>query len=570
MRKLLRGFLVLLLCITFFSCKNEPTGQKAEGMDETPEISAMSAREWAPEDTRSMTGITSQRGLLVKTDRDTEGLVLFEPPQSTESYLIDKEGRVVHIWQGQLNSMNSYLLPNGHLIRLERDEDFPTFAAGGQAGRIREYDWDGNLVWDFELANEKELLHHDIEIMPNGNILAISYHTLTPKEAIALGRDPKYIPKAGIWADKIIEIEPVKPEGGKIVWQWHMKDHFVQEFDPDKANYGVVAANPRKIDFNIHGGEEQSDKPKKSEAERQAELDKMKELGNETSNATLDNEGSDITHTNAISYNEALDQIVISVPELCEVFIIDHSTTSEEARGNTGGRWGHGGDLLYRWGNPANYGKGGKEDQILHFQHDVKWIREGYPGAGNLMVYNNDIPDPKADYDTPFKYFDSVSPPDFAIPVGKAGNHSAVHQWKAPTDPAGHYLLDSNGRFGPENPDETYKAPDVYSFYSAFISGAQRLENGNTLITQGMQGRLFEIDSENNIVWEYWVPYKGNYKLPDGSASQPMGPFIFGVFRSTLYPMDYPAFSNRSIGPLNPQPEPFKMPPPPPQDVPSQ
>ena len=89
----------------------------------------------------------------------------------------------------------------------------------------------------------------------------------------------------------------------------------------------------------------------------------MKKMGFLTSNATVDNQGSDITHTNAVSYNPGLDQIVISVPGYGEIFVIDHSTTTQEAKGSTGGKYGHGGDLLYRWGNPMNYGKGTKEDQ---------------------------------------------------------------------------------------------------------------------------------------------------------------------------------------------------------------
>ena len=208
-------------------------------------------REWKPEDMRSMTWLTAERGLILDTEQDTEGYVLFEPSLTNATFLINKEGQVVHRWDTQLNSLNSYLLPNGHLVRLERDEDFPTFAAGGQAGRIREYDWDGNLVWDYELANEKELLHHDIEIMPNGNILGIAYEVVPAEEATDLGRNPEHLPKAGLWLDKVVEIKPTKPEGGEIVWTWYMKDHLVQHFDESKKNYGDPAENPRKIDINF-------------------------------------------------------------------------------------------------------------------------------------------------------------------------------------------------------------------------------------------------------------------------------------------------------------------------------
>ena len=167
MKKIIILTLSTLLFISF-SCK---TDNSKEQIVEKVEI-----RQWKPEDTRTITGVSSKRGLISKTDQATSGYVLFSPAFSTQSYLMDMDGNIVHSWTGELSTMlNGYLLENGHLIRLERDIDFPTFAAGGQAGRIREYDWDGNMVWDFEYANENELTHHDIEIMPNGNILAISY-----------------------------------------------------------------------------------------------------------------------------------------------------------------------------------------------------------------------------------------------------------------------------------------------------------------------------------------------------------------------------------------------------------
>ena len=58
-------------------------------------------------------------------------------------------------------------------------------------------------------------------------------------------------------------------------------------------------------------------------------------------------------HCNGLDYNSALDQIALSCRGMNEVYIIDHSTTTEEAVGHTGGNAGKGGDILYRWGNPS-------------------------------------------------------------------------------------------------------------------------------------------------------------------------------------------------------------------------
>ena len=541
---------VLLLCGAV-SCKQEP---KQEPLAEAVEI-----REWSPTDVRSMSGVTHPRGVIADTGEDTPGYVLFEPSSSTFTFLINKDGQVVHKWESDLNSMNSYLLPNGHLFRMERDPDFPTFAAGGQAGRILEYDWDGNKVWDFKYYSETELTHHDFEIMPNGNILAISYEALSPEEAIQQGKNPQHLPKAGIWLDKIVEVKPTRPEGGEIVWEWHMKDHLIQDLDSTKNNFGSIEENPRKININIPSYE--AGPPMTEE-----QVNHMKKMGFMTSNATADNQGSDLTHTNAISYNPELDQIVISVPGFGEVYVIDHSTSTEEAKGSSGGRWGHGGDLLYRWGNPQNYGKGSKEDQQLFGQHDVKWIPAGYPGEGNLMVYNNDIHNPDSKYPSMFAAFETVNSPEVNISIGDVGNYSAVYEWDIPENLDGSYVPSDGGTFAPEKPDWHYIAPDKYSFYSAFISGAQRLKNGNTLVTQGMNGRIFELNPQQEIVWEYWQPYRYGYTLPDGSPPQPVGPFIYHLFRSTLFTPDFPAFEGRELAPIEPQPEPFvfKMPPPPP------
>ncbi len=79
---------------------------------------------------------------------------------------------------------------------------------------------------------------------------------------------------------------------------------------------------------------------------------------------------------------------MIGARNFCEVWVIDHTTTTE-ARGHTGGRQGMGGDLLYRWGNPQAYRAGDSSDQRFYCQHDGRWIKPGLPGAGHIMVFNN-------------------------------------------------------------------------------------------------------------------------------------------------------------------------------------
>lgn len=536
------------LVLTVLCCKKQPEPE--------PVAEKALPREWKPEDTRSIQGNRAPRGLILNTGEAAPGYVLFNPANSTETFLIDRKGRVVHRWKGELSTLtSSYLLNNGHLVRLERDDDFPTFAAGGAAGRIREYDWDGNLIWDYEMANEKELLHHDIEIMPNGNVLAIAYEVKSAREAIAAGMDPGHVSKAGIWPDKIIEIKPTKPFGGEIVWEWHMWDHLVQEFDPSGPNYGSVAGNPRRFDLNTRITH---DFPPLS----QEQVDEIIRMGMFTTNFTADNIFSEITHGNAVSYNAERDQIAISFKYFNEIYIIDHSTTTQEAKGSTGGRWGHGGDLLYRWGNPQNYGRGTEEDHVLFNQHDVKFIPEGYPGAGNLLVFNNDIPGPDNKYPNLIAAMLAARSPDPEIAISDIANYSAVYEIELPLEEDGSYTLPENEAFGPLTPVWSYMAPDKYSLYSSVMSGAYRMKNGNTLVLTSFNGRMIEITPEKELVWEYWNPYNFEYRLPDGTAANP-GNIPFQVFRATHLEPDHPALRGKTLAPLSPQPEPFifKMPP---------
>jgi hypothetical protein len=90
---------------------------------------------------------------------------------------------------------------------------------------------------------------------------------------------------------------------------------------------------------------------------------------------------------NSIDYHPQLDQIAVSVPFVGEIWILDHSPTTEEARGSSGGRSGRGGELLYRWGNPKVYGRGVEADKQLFGQHNVLWIPDGWKNAGHLTVF---------------------------------------------------------------------------------------------------------------------------------------------------------------------------------------
>lgn len=459
------------------------------------------------------------RGLVVDEAGVSDGYVLFGPLLSDTTFLMDNDGNVVHTWQSEYAPSGTvYLLPNGNILRGAREPGVAVFRGGGQGGRLEEFTWSGEKVWDYAFASEEHLLHHDIEVLPNGNILAIAWEAKSADEVRAAGRDPATIPENGLWPDKVVEIEPQHPGGGRVVWEWHAWDHLVQDQDSALPNFGDPAEHPGRIDINAGA-------PPEIDPE---ELEQLKALGYVPPDTQPEDIGSDLFHTNAIAYNAELDQIALSSPRYNEIWIIDHGTTTEEAASSGGGRWGKGGDLLYRWGNPANYGLGDADDQRLFAQHDVRWVPAGRPGGGHLMIFNNDVP--SAD-----------------------GNHSEVVEVAAPMDAAG-YVRPEGRPFAPAEPTHRHDAAADGGFYSPFISGATRLPNGNTLICAGAQGRFLEIDPDGRIVWDYRDHHSGDVRMPDGSTPHPVGEFTYAVFRATRIPLDHPALRNKTLNPLDPQP----------------
>ena len=502
MKSIKYSIVLLIVSTVMWSCK------------QTPEPSG-------PGFAQIVGGIGLERGLIEKKPEHTPGYVYFCPLLSSTTYLINTDGQVVHTWESEYGPSGwGYLMDNGDLLRGGRDP-FGKFDGGGQGGYLQRISWEGEILWEYKYSSEDYMTHHDVAVMPNGNILAISWEDISKEEAISAGKNPDHIPNDGIWPDKIVEIKPLENNEAEIVWEWRMWDHMIQNFDPELPNYGNPNDHPELLDINVGGSP-----PDTVTVE---ELDERRKRGNANTNDTPDNQGSDIYHLNAINYNPELDQIIFSNPNLGEVFVIDHSTTTEEAAGHSGGRWGKGGDYLYRWGNPQNYGRGDTLDQKLSGQHDVQWIESGKPGAGNILVFNNNEPNVERGFASVLE----IDPPLSDLS----------------------YEITDNGPFGPDVTSWKYMAADTFSFVSPFISGTHRMANGNTFICQGPKGRFFEVTPKGEIVWEYMTPYSGDSRMPDGTLPQPVGPLIYATFRATHITGDHPAVKERNLEALTPQPE---------------
>jgi len=433
-------------------------------------------------------------GLFEHAPGTFPGYTLFSALTYPETFLIDNDGLLVHSWPTTFVSGNSqYILENGDLLRCVDPGGNDVFIAGGDGGLIQQRSWDNEIVWEFTYSDSAVRHHHDIEPLPDGNVLVIAWEYRTEAEVIQAGRDPARIPDGELWPEHIIEIEPDGMGGADIVWEWHVWDHLIQDFDPTKDNYGVVSEHPERIDINFGIA------------------------------------GADWLHANAIDYRADFDQILLCVPFFDEIWIIDHSTTTEEAAGSTGGNAGMGGDLLYRWGNPQAYGAGTLADQKFWNQHDAGFIDPGLPGAGNVIVYNNGNGRPSGSYSTVEELVTTIDG-DGAYPEPPPGGaHGPAEQL---------WIYD---------PEET--------FYSGALSSAGRLPNGNTLIAVGRGGDFFEIgpsliqrgSAQAVRVWYYVMPVNA-----DGPIRQGEKPEGNNTFRAERYAADYVGFDGRDLTPGDP------------------
>jgi formylglycine-generating enzyme required for sulfatase activity/phosphatidylethanolamine-binding protein (PEBP) family uncharacterized protein len=417
------------------------------------------------------------------------GYTLFAPKHNTVTYLMDNEGRVVHQWKSAYEpGQSAYLKPNGNLLHTCFTKS-RAFTGGGEGGRVEEYDWDGRLVWEFEYSSDSYLSHHDIAPMPNGNILLLVVEKKTMEQAVAAGFNPELLRDAQLFPDSVIEVQPTYPKGGRIVWEWKVWDHLVQDFDRTKANFGDVAAHPELVDVHCNG------------------------------------RGAPAfwNHMNSIAYNSTLDQVMLSVRGSNEIWLLDHGTTTKEAAGHAGGRHGKGGDLIYRWGNPAAYKRGAVRDKQLVQQHDAQWIPDGYPGAGHITIFNNG-------YDRGYSSIEEIVPP-------VAAN--------------GRYIIEGGKAYGPDKPVWHYEAGNRTDFFSSEISGAQRLPNGNTLICAGVVGHLFEITPAGEMVWQYVNPMVRGGILAQGEVpgKDVRGHLFNAIFKVHRYQPDYLGLRGRDLTP---------------------
>lgn len=409
-------------------------------------------------------------GVMLQSEASYDGFTLLPVTSSNSTFLINNCGEEVKCWTSNYKAgMMAYLLPDGDMIRAGRTNN-PAFPAGGKGGIIERYNWEGDLEWSMLLSNDSICQHHDFAVLPNGNVLALLWKAYGSDKWIARGRQAENTAET-VWGTCIVEIEPFGNNLGNVVWSWEAIDHLVQSEDPLKPNFGESANFPRKLDVNFAA---EADDP-------------------------------DWLHTNSLTYNEELDQIMVSSRDFSELWIIDHSISMAESPTEAG-------DLLYRWGNPRAYGRGEDSDQAFFQQHDARWDLEG-----QIMVFSN-----------------GNNRPD--------GAYSTVEIIQPPLTPDGSYTIGNETSWGPAEAHWVYPPQPNLSFFSQNTSGAQPLPNGNILITEGASGEIREITEDFEVVWCYINPV-GAF----GPTVQGVPPAVNAVFRAERYAAAHPALAGRNL-----------------------
>jgi hypothetical protein len=420
-------------------------------------------------------------GVIALNTDTAAGYTLFTPLNGKDTYLVDNLGCQINVWKSDKTSGASvYLLEDGSLLRCESMTN-RSFNAGGSGGRVKKFSWEGDVTWTYDYSSDSYCQQHDVEPLPNGNVLILAWELKSSSEASAAGRSNA---TGNVWPDHLIEVKPSGATGGDIVWEWHVWDHLIQDKDESKANYGVVEDHPELADVNYIAHQ---------------------------------NSTGDWMHTNSVDYNEEFDQIMITVRYFDEVWILDHSTNTAEAASHSGGNYGKGGDILYRFGNPAAYKSGTSSDRILNLQHCAEWIDKGLQGAGNVMVFNNGT---------------------------TSSNRSSVDEFKLP--------VDTEGKYDMSKAPEKVWSYSASGFFAQNMSSGQRLANGNTLISDGPHGKFFEVyfNCPDKKVWEYTSPVTNTGITQQGqSTGGGMGMSMNQCFRATRYAPDHPAFTGKNITP---------------------
>ena len=406
------------------------------------------------------TGVT-----LYNPDKAWNGFTIIQAPDNG-ALLLGMNGHEIRMWK-DVHGFPNKMFPGGMLMG-STGTRHPKHGLQDQLDLVQ-IDWDGNIVWKFDRAEFVEdpgqeprwmaRQHHDFQREGSST----GYYAPGSEPRIDSGNTlvlchrntvQPYISDKTLVDDVIYEVN----WEGDILWEWACSDHV------EEMGFSEEARNAMCRDPNYRGGTLMEDAPGVGDW---MHVNSMSTLG---PNKWFD-AGDSRFHP---------DNIIIDGRETNIILILDKKT----------------GKIVWRLGPDYNHTPEEKALGWIIGQHHAHMIPRGLPGEGNILVFDNGG---WAGYGAP--------------------NPGAAHGVKAAQRDYSRVLeidpvsLKVVWQYTPH--EAGFLVPlDASRFYSPFISSAQRLPNGNTLICEGSDGRIFEVTSEHEIVWEYVCPYKGHISLP--------------------------------------------------------
>ena len=369
--------------------------------------------------------------------------------------LIDMNGNVVNQWKG-LDGIPNKMLPGGYVMGNTGTRN-PKYGSQDQLDVVQ-VDWDGNIVWEFRkyerIKDPRQKptwmarQHHDFQ--REGNPVGYYVPGMDPLvdrgNTIILCHKNLQNPEISgkpLLDDTIIEVT----WEGKIVWEWICSEHFDEMGFSEEAK-NAIFRNPYLR--NIAGG-----------VGDWMHLNSASMLG---PNRWFDS-GDERFHPDNIIWSSRNSNIFA---------IIDKNS----------------GSIVWKVGPDYNATPELRKLGWIIGQHHAHMIPRGLPGEGNILVFDNGG---QAGYGAP----------NPGSPTGM-GNALRSYSRIIEFDPVTLEVVWTNS---PSQPGPGPRPAQGFRVFSGHISSAQRLPNGNTMITEGAQGRIFEVTTDYEIVWEYISPY---------------------------------------------------------------
>lgn len=370
-------------------------------------------------------------------DRAHPSFVLYTAPDGV-TRLIDLNGEVRNEWPfaGVPARVLDPAINGGRLgdigVQLS---DAPDSRGGIYANRtVGQVSWTGETLWEWgaQAPGGAARQNHDWELLPNGNFLFL---VTIPRVVPGLGDEP-------VGDQGLYEVTPA----GDIVWEWLAGDH-LSEFGFSPEGLAFLRAAAVRDPGNPWG---------------YLEINSAKSIG------------PNKWHREDPRSVFGPDNILIGARKANVILLIDKRS----------------GAITWRLGPYFDAVPGSEHRRInthhvprpldqISGQHNPHIIADGLPGAGNVLIFDNQG---GAGY-----------PP---APLGIYAGSRVLEVNPVTRDIVWQYTAEDSGQ-------------PTWTFFSSFVSNAQRLPNGNTLITEGMQGRLFQVTPDGQIVWEYFTPSTG-------------------------------------------------------------